>query len=89
MKTLYSRNDRYPRDNPVDEVRKDLPKGNGDWPGFDSVYTRLQRAAEHLAKGTYTHLGADHVTTMAIMGCGDEETMKGWLHVCLVNHWTE
>lgn len=76
-----------PQDSPTEKRRKELPQGDGNWPGADVVYKRLQAAAYHLAKGKHTYLGQDHVETMAVLGCGDEETMKHWMHVCLNNGW--
>jgi hypothetical protein len=67
-------------DTPVDHIRKQLPRGNGDWPGFDAVYDRLQSAAHKMASEKYMHCSDEHVTLMAIMGCGHEETMKAEMH---------
>lgn len=63
-------------DSPVEFERKKLPRGNGDWQGYDHVYHNLQKTCETLAAGKYTYLSADHVFYMAVLGCGDEETMK-------------
>lgn len=65
---------------PVDHIRKQLPRGDGEWPGFDAVYHRLQRAAHEMASEPYMHLSDEHVRLMAIMGCGHEETMKAEMH---------
>ena len=67
-------------DSPVDHIRKQLPRGNGEWPGFDVVYHRLQRAAHEMADEPYIYLSDEHVGLMAIMGCGHEETMKAEMH---------
>lgn len=67
-------------DSPVDHIRKQLPRGNGDWPGFDVVYYRLQCAAYKMAEEPYMRLNDEHVSLMAIMGCGHEETMKAEMH---------
>lgn len=67
-------------DTPVDSVRKRLPRGNGAWPGFDVVYNRLQRAAHMMATEKYAGCSDEHITLMAIMGCGHEETMKAEMH---------
>ena len=67
-------------DSPVDHIRKQLPRGNGDWPGFDVVYYRLKCAAHKMANEPYMHLGDEHVRLMAIIGCGHEETMKAEMH---------
>ncbi len=67
-------------DSPVDHIRKQLPRGNGDWSGFDVVYYRLKCAAHKMADEPYMHLSNEHVRLMAIMGCGHEETMKAEMH---------
>lgn len=67
-------------DTPVDHVRKQLPRGDGAWQGFDSVYDRLQRAAHKMASEKYMRGSDEHVTLMAILGCGHEETMKAEMH---------
>ena len=67
-------------DSPVDHVRKTLPKGNAQWKGFDVVYTRLQNAAHKMAQQKYMRCSDEHVTLMAIMGSGHEETMKAEMH---------
>lgn len=75
------------KDSPVDVRRRELPQGDGNWPGSMKVWENLQKAAHHLAQGKHTHLSYDHVETMAIMGCGHEETMKHWQMVCRNNGW--
>jgi len=67
-------------DSPVDHIRKQLPRGNGDWPGFDVVYYRLKCAAHKMAGEPHMCLSDEHVRLMAIMGCGHEETMKAEMH---------
>ena len=49
------------RDSPVEARRKEMPKGDGDWPGYDGCYDRLKAAAEHLAWNQFTRLGQDHI----------------------------
>ncbi len=66
-----------PRDSPVEVLRKTLPKGDGDWPAFGHVWSKLQRISAAMAKDRYTHLSEHHLHVMAAMGTGDEETMKG------------
>jgi hypothetical protein len=46
------------RDSPVEIRRKEMPRGDGDWPGFDRYYERLQDAAKHLSRNGYTRLHA-------------------------------
>jgi hypothetical protein len=67
-------------DTPVDHIRKQLPRGNGQWPGFDVVYGRLQAAAHKMSQERYLRCSDEHVTLMAILGCGHEGTMKAEMH---------
>lgn len=61
----------------VNSIRRSLPNGNWDWPGADSVCARLQAIAHRLAfNGILSSL---HIKTMAVLGCGHEETCKGHL----------
>lgn len=65
-------------DSPVEQLRKRLPRGKGDWPTFGIVYSNLARAAE--AMGLSGIRGNEfHVRTMAVMATGHEETMKSHL----------
>ena len=72
-------------ESPVDQVRKQLPHGDGNWPGFDHVWSKLQSAAFKLSD--IANQSDDHIRTMAVLGCGDEETMKYWMGVCITNKW--
>jgi hypothetical protein len=74
-------NSRLPQDDPVEQERKTLPRGSGDWPGFDHVYEQLQRACFRLASSSTTRCGDDHVHLMAVLGSGHEETMKAEMAV--------
>jgi hypothetical protein len=65
---------------PTEEVRRTLPRGDGQWKGFESVYRRLSAACERMGQVKYVHLSDEHVRSMAIMGCGHEETMKAEQH---------
>jgi hypothetical protein len=67
-------------DSPVDHARKQLLRGDGEWPGFDVVYYRLKCAAHKMAEEPHMLLSDEHVRLMAIMGCGHEETMKAEMH---------
>jgi len=51
-----------------------LPQGDWNWPGSDLVSRNLQKGAQTLASWAY--LGDLHVKTMAVLGCGNEETCK-------------
>lgn len=73
---------------PVEKRVAELPKGDGQWPGADHVWKKLQEAAHYLARGKHTRLGADHVETMAVLGTGHEETMKYQLSIAYVHGWT-
>jgi len=75
------------KESPVTARLRELPRGNGNWRGALEVWQNLQKVAEYLAQGKYTYLAQDHVETMAVLGCGHEETMKGWLLVCRQNGW--
>ena len=76
--------DRVPvSDSPVDHIRKQLPRGNGDWPGFDVGVLRLKCAAHKMADEPY--MPDEHVRLMAIMGCGlklkaEMPAYGAWLH---------
>ena len=74
---------------PVEEMRRTMPRGNGDWHGYSKVYSRLQAAAYHLAADEYTRCGEDHVAIMAAMGSGDEETMKHYAGLALTYGWCQ
>ena len=63
-------------DSPVEKRRKELPRGNGDWPGYETVYANIARACEAMARTPYVYLSDEHVNAMAVLGCGHEETMK-------------
>ena len=63
-------------DSPVEKMRKTLPRGDGAWGGFDYVYIQIKEACERMAVARYVALSDEHVTAMAILGCGHEETMK-------------
>ena len=75
------------RDDPIETRRKELPRGDGSWEGFDACYRRLQFAAKHLALNPYTRLGQDHIDIMAVLGSGHEETMKYYVHLAYTYNW--
>lgn len=75
------------RDSPVEIRRKEMPKGDGNWTGFDRCYERLQFAAKHLAKNRSTRCGYDHVEIMAAMSSGHEETMKYYVQLAYLYNW--
>lgn len=64
------------QDSPVERRRKELPKGNGDWLGYDVVYDKIQAACHVMARTRYVYLSEEHVNAMAVLGCGHEATMK-------------
>lgn len=66
----------------TEDIFKTLPRGKSDYPGFETVRSRLQAGAEAMALLETYYGSEDHSRTMAIMGCGDEETQKAhvfWL----------
>ena len=75
------------QDSPVAARCKELLQGDNSWPGSMAVVKNLQKAAMHLASGKYTWCNNDHIETMAVLGCGHEETMKYWQIVCRQNGW--
>lgn len=64
-------------DSPTETCRKGLPRGDGNWPGFDYVYGQIMKAAHAMALQKDVYLSEEHINTMAVAGCGHEETMKG------------
>ena len=68
-------------DSPVEDERKTLPRGSGDWLGYEAVYRNISQACDKMAVSGH-RLTDLHVTSMAILGCGHEETMK--LHQILL-----
>jgi hypothetical protein len=72
---------------PVEQRQAELPKGDGDWPGAEHVWRKLQEASHYLAKNKHTYLSADHVECMAAMGSGHEETMKHQLSIAYAYSW--
>ena len=71
-----------PQMSPVEARLKELPRGNGDWPGYAYVWNKLQQACHAMAKTRYVHLSDEHVNAMAILGSGHEELMKYELMRC-------
>ncbi len=67
------------QDSPVVAVMKTLPRGNGDWPGYSYVYSQISKACDYMMNSAHIGLTDEHVRTMAILGCGHEETMKAEL----------
>lgn len=65
-----------PQDSPTEARRKELPRGNGDWPGYSAVYLNIASGCEKMARAKYVHLSYEHINAMAVLGSGDEETMK-------------
>ena len=79
---LYTYNSEYAhlKDSPVEKARKAGPLGNGNWAGFDAVYTKISEACRKMALNPDCHLNQNHVDTMADLGSGHEERMKWRLH---------
>jgi hypothetical protein len=72
----HTRSSRIPQDSPVEQRRKELPRGKGDWSGFSHVYQNIAKGCERMARDRYVYLSDEHVNAMAVLGSGDEETMK-------------
>lgn len=72
---------------PVEQARLAGPLGDGNWPGFDSVYTQISTACEKMGRNKQIHLSDDHVETMADLGSGHEERMKWRLHWLRIYNW--
>lgn len=67
-------------ESPVSSRLKELPRGNGNWNGYAHIYAKLSAACERMARTPYIYLSDEHINTMAVLGCGHEETMKAELH---------
>lgn len=63
-------------DDPVTIRLRELPRGDGSWPAYAKVYANIARGCEAMARTEYIYLSAEHVNAMAVLGCGDETTMK-------------
>lgn len=63
-------------DSPAEQIRKQLPRGDGKWPGFEKVYDNIQAACHKMAASKASYLSEEHIEAMAILGSGHEETMK-------------
>lgn len=75
------------RDDPVTVAWRELPHGDGTWPGYDAVYDKISRAADKMSRARYILRSEIHVQTMAILGCGHEETMKAHVHWLMTYGW--
>jgi hypothetical protein len=78
---------KLPQDSPVEQERKSDPCGNGNWPGFESVWDRIQIGCHKMARAKYMYLSQDHVESMADLGSGHEERMKARLHWMYTYGW--
>jgi hypothetical protein len=78
-----------PQDSLVEQARKAGPRGDGNWPGFDHVYTEIYKAAERMSRNKNVHLSEDHIETMGDLGSGHEERMKARLHWLRTYGWLE
>ena len=73
-----------PQDSPVEQARKAGPLGDGNWPGWESVYQKIWEAANKMGMTKYVYLSQEHIDTMADLGSGHEERMKyrlNWLRM--------
>lgn len=78
---------RYAIQDEVAGELRELPKGDCEWPGYSSVYNRLQAIAYRIATAPHCRFSDEHIHTMAVLGCGHEETMKGWLLQMIDRGW--
>lgn len=76
-----------PQDSPVEKARKDGPCGDGNWPGFGAVWSKIQEACHKMARTKHVYLSDDHVQTMGDLGSGHEERMKYRLHWLRTYNW--
>lgn len=76
-----------PADSPVEVARKAGPCGDGNWPGFDRVYKKISDACERIARAPEWYLRDFHIQTMADLGSGNEERMKGRLALLRAYGW--
>ena len=76
-------------DSPVEVALKAGPRGKGDWPGFESVYSRIARASERMGADRAICCSEEHVETMADLGSGHEERMKYRLHWLRMYGWLQ
>ena len=74
-------------DSPVEQELKAGSRGNGDWPGFSAVYSKISSACDKL--GRVNRGGEFHVSTMADLGSGDESRMKNRLALLRVYGWLD
>jgi hypothetical protein len=65
-----------PQDSPTERRMKELPRGDGNWLGFNKVWSNIQQGCHAMAKVPYVYLSEEHINAMAVLGCGDETTMK-------------
>lgn len=65
-----------PQDSPSEALRKKLPRGDGNWPGYSTVYRNIAAGCEAMARDKYVYLSYEHINAMAVLGSGHEETMK-------------
>ena len=73
------------KDSPVEIALKAGPRGDGNWPGFDAVYSKI--SASCLLMGPKLHRNDYHVETMADLGSGHEERMKYRLALLRTYGW--
>ena len=73
-------------DSPTEQLRKQLPRGNWSGPVAELVYRRLANIADQMSRSN-NYLSDWHVETMAVMGTGHEETMKGHLGLLTSSGW--
>jgi hypothetical protein len=65
------------------------PRGDGKWPGYSTVYSKISKAAELMGRDKSTHLSDDHIQTMGDLGSGHEGRMKHRLHWLRTYGWLD
>lgn len=63
-------------DSPVEQRRKELPRGDCKWAAYDHVYANISKACGKMGLDKHAHLSGLHIEAMAVLGSGHEETMK-------------
>jgi len=66
----------YCIESPVSQRLREIPRGNGEWPGYSHVYANLARGCEAMGRNVYVRLSEEHINAMAVLGSGDENGMK-------------
>lgn len=63
---------RIPQDSPTEARRKELPRGDGNWPGYSAVYRNIAAGCEKMARAKYVYLSYEHIEQLRMR-------MRGWI----------